>query len=63
MKVYVVMEYAVIEHEECERPMGVFSSIAKAEEAIAEYKKWSEDSRWYHEYNYYEYGVDQVWEQ
>ena len=63
MKVYVVMEYAVIEYEECERLMGVFSSKTKAKEAIATYEDWSKGSRWRHEYNYIECEVDQVWEQ
>lgn len=63
MKVYVVMEYAVIEYEECTRLMGVFSSEAKASEATAEYTKWYKDSRWRHEYNYIECEVDPVWEQ
>lgn len=63
MKVYVVIEHAVIEYEECERLMGVFSSKAKAKEAIAEYEVWAKDSRWRHEYSYGEYEVDQVWEQ
>jgi uncharacterized protein YfcZ (UPF0381/DUF406 family) len=44
MKVYIVMEYAVIEYEECTQVMGVFSSEDKAKEAIAEYTKWSKDS-------------------
>ena len=63
MKVYVVMEYAVIGYEEYHEVMGVFSSVDKAKEAIAEYEKGSKDSRWRHEYSYYEYEVDQVWEQ
>ena len=63
MKVYVVWEYAVIEYEECTRVMGVFSSEDKAKEAIKDYGEWSKDSRWRHEYNYYEYEVDQIWEQ
>ena len=63
MKVYVVMEYAVIGYEECHEIMCVCSSVNKAKEAIAEYTEWSKDSRGRHEYNYYEYEVDQIWEQ
>ena len=63
MKVYVVVEYAVIEYEECTRVMGVFSSEAKAKDAIKDYEEWSKDSSWRHEYNYEEYEVDQIWEQ
>lgn len=63
MKVYIVMEYAVIEYEECTQVMGVFSSEDKAKEAIAEYTEWSKDSKWRHEYSYIECEVDQVWEQ
>lgn len=63
MKVYVVMEYAVIEYEECIRVMGVFSDENKAKEAVKDYEKWSKDSHWRHEYNYYEYEVDKLWEQ
>jgi hypothetical protein len=62
MKVYVVMESAVIEYEEYERLMGVFSSEAKAKEAIAEYEEWSKDSKWRYEYTYIECEVDQIWE-
>ena len=63
MKVYVVVEFAVIEYEECTRVMGVFSSENKAKEAIKDYEEWSKDSRWRHEYSYEEYEVDQIWEQ
>ena len=62
MKVYVVVEFAVIEYEECTEVMGVFSSEAKAKEAIAEYENNTKGSRWRHEYNYFEYELDQVWE-
>ena len=63
MKVYIVMEYAVIEYEECHEVMCVCSSVDKAKDAIAEYAEWSKDSRGQHEYSYYEYEVDKVWEQ
>lgn len=63
MKVYVVMEYAVIAFEECTGVMSVFSSEAKAKEAIAEYEKHYKDSSWRHEFRYEEYEVDKVWEQ
>ena len=61
MKVYVVMEYAVIEYEECTRVMGVFSSVDKAAEAVVEYEKEAADSRWRHEYAYEEYELDSLW--
>ena len=63
MKVYVVVEYAVIEYEECTRVMGVFSSEDKAKEAVKDYEEWSKDSRWSYDYEYEEYEVDQIWEQ
>ena len=62
MKVYVVMESAVIAYEEYERLMGVFSSEAKANEAIEEYKLHVNDSCWRYEYYYVECEVDTVWE-
>ena len=34
MKVYIVMDYAVIEYEECTQVMGVFSSEDKAKEDL-----------------------------
>ncbi len=59
MKVYVVYEYAVIEHEECFRIMSVHSSEANAKEAIAGYeevaKQWKKCRA---EYSYEEYSVD-----
>jgi hypothetical protein len=63
MKIYVVMEHAVIGYDEYHDIMCVCSSVDKAKEAIAEYTEWSKDSRGRHEYNYYEYEVDQIWEQ
>lgn len=63
MKVYVVIEFAVIEREECTEVMGIFSSEVKAKKAIAEYEAWAKDAKWHHEYNYFEYEVDQIWEQ
>ena len=63
MKVYVVMEYAEIGYEIYHEIMCVCSSVNKAKEAIAEYTERSKDSRGRHEYNYYEYEVDQIWEQ
>ena len=62
MKVYIVMEYAVIEYEDCCRVMGVFSSVDKAAEAMAEYEKDTEDSRWRHEYFSEEYELDNLWQ-
>ncbi len=59
MKVFVVVEFADIEYEECKEVMGVFTSEVKAKEAIAEYEKWSKNSRWHHEYNYFEYELDE----
>lgn len=61
VKVYVVIEYADIEYEECVRVMGVFSSVEKAKSAIRAYEKWSADSKWHHEYDYEEYELDVVW--
>ena len=63
MKVYVVVEYAVIEYEEYTRVMGVFSDEDKAQAAIREYEKEAEDSFGYHEYDYEEHEVDKIWEQ
>lgn len=62
MKVYVVIEYANIEYEECVRVRGVFSSIEKAKSAIQAYEKQSAGSKWHHEYNYEEYELDAVWD-
>ena len=61
MKVYVVMEYAVIGYEEYHEIMCVCSSVDKAKAAIAEYAEGSKVLRGRREYNYYEYEVDQVW--
>lgn len=59
MKVYVVYEYEVIEHEECFRIMSVHSSEANAKEAIAHYeevaKQWEKSRA---EYHYEEYALD-----
>ena len=63
MKVYVVMEEATIAYEEYERLMGVFSTEAKANEAIEEYKRHVNDSCWRHEYYCVEREVDKIWEQ
>ena len=64
MKVYVVIEYAVIEYEEYTSVMGIFSSEAKAKEAITEYEAWfNKGSRGRREYSYEEYEVDKIWEQ
>lgn len=62
MKVYVVVEFAVIEHEECTEIMGVFSSIEKAEAAIKEYEEIAEGYKEHFEYNYEEFELDTVWE-
>jgi hypothetical protein len=62
MKVYIVYEYAVIEHEERVRNMGVFSSEDKAAEAVLEYEKWPADSSHHHEYQYEEFALDEIWE-
>ena len=61
MKVYVVVEFAVIEREECTEVMGVFSSEVKAKKAIAEYEEHTKDSYWHHEYSCQIYEIDQVW--
>lgn len=62
MKAYVVIEYAVIEYEESVRAVGVFSSVEKAEAAIAEYeedaKRWDDPF----EYHWEEFDMDKVWE-
>ena len=44
MKVYVVVEYAVVKYEEYTRVMGVFSDEDKAQAAVREYEKEAEDS-------------------
>ena len=61
MKVYVVYECAVIEHEECVRNMGVFSSEDKAKEAIEDYEDIAELYEEDFEYNYEEFDLDTVW--
>ncbi len=63
MKVYVVMETAVIAHEEYERLMGVFSTEAKANGAIEEYERRVNDSCWSYAYYSVEREVDELWEQ
>ena len=63
MKVYVVMEEATIAHEEYERLMGVFSTEAKANEAIEEYTRHINDSCWRYEYYLVAREVDKIWEQ
>lgn len=62
MKVYIVWECAVIEHEERVRNMGVFSSIEKAEAAIKEYEEIAEAYKEHFEYNYEEFELDTIWE-
>ena len=62
MKVYVVMEEATIAYEEYERLMGVFSTEAKANEAIEEYTRQVNDSCWRYEYYLIEREVDKLWE-
>ncbi len=62
MKVYVVIEYAVIEYEECVRAVGVFSSIEKAKAAIVEYEEDSKRWKARHEYHWEEFDIDKVWE-
>ena len=61
MTVYVVYERAVIEHEECIRPMGVFSSEDNAKEAIKEYEDIAEIYEEDFEYGYEEFRLDAVW--
>jgi hypothetical protein len=63
MKVYVVMESALVAGEECERLMGVFSSAAKANDAVEAYEKHVYNSCWHYEYYCIECEVDQLWEQ
>ena len=62
MKVYAVLEYSIIEYEECVKLAGIFSSIEKAEAAILEYEE--DAKRWDHhiEYYYEECELDKVWE-
>lgn len=61
MKVYVVYEHAVIEYEDCVRNMGVFSSEAKAKEAIEDYEDIAELYKEDYEYNYEEFELDTIW--
>lgn len=61
MKVYVVYECAIIEHEECVRNMGVFSSEDKAKAALKEYEEIAEAYKEHFEYNYEEFELDTVW--
>lgn len=61
MKVYVVYEYAVIEHEECVRNMGVFSSEEKAKEAIEDFEDIAKLYKESYEYNYEEFELDTIW--
>ena len=62
MKAYVVIELAIIEYEECFNVMGVFSSIEKAEEAIARYEEHYRDAPWHHEFYYEDYAIDEIWD-
>ena len=63
MKVYIVMEEATIAGEEYERLMGVFSTEAKANEAIEEYTRYVNDSGWHYEYYWVERKVDEMWQE
>lgn len=58
MKVYVVIEYAVIEYEECYNTMGVYSSKEKARTAIEEYKEVAKEWKHRTEYSYHEFELD-----
>lgn len=62
MKIYVVIEYTVIEYEECIQAVGVFSSIEKAEAAIKEYEEDAKGCENRYEYHWEEFKLDQVWE-
>ena len=62
MQVYVVWEYAIIEHEEYVRNMGVFSSVEKAKAAIKEYEEIAEGYKGHFEYCYEKFELDTVWE-
>ena len=60
MKVYVVYESAIVEHEEHTRIMEVFSSVDEAVEAVVEYETLYEDSSQHHEFYYRYYELDNM---
>lgn len=60
MKVYVVVEYASMGYEKYVDVMGVFSSEAKAMEAIAEYEEHTKDC-WNHDYSCQVYEMNRIW--
>lgn len=59
MKVYVVYEYAVIEYEEVERVMGVYSSKKKAKEKIKEFEDGTKNHKYRAEYGCKEFELDE----
>lgn len=61
MEIYVVMESAVIKYEEFERPMGVFSSEAKAQEAVEIYTQESKDVGDNYDYYYIKRELDKIY--
>lgn len=52
MEAYIVIECATIDYEEFNRPVGVFSSEPKAQEAVAVYTQKSKDSGENYDYYY-----------
>jgi hypothetical protein len=61
MEVYIVIECAIIAYEEFDRPMGVFSSEAKAQEAVEVYTQESKDSGKNYDYYYTKRELDKIY--
>lgn len=61
MEVYIVMECATIAYEEFDRPMGVFSSEVKAQEAVEVYTQESKDFGKNYNYYYIKRKLDKIY--
>ena len=57
MKVYVVTEYAIIEHEEYTQVVGVYPSEEIAREMIQKFNDIAHKKYGYHEYSYEDFEV------
>lgn len=62
MELYVIIQSAIIEYEECTNILAVCSSEAKAIEAIARYEDYYKDSPWSHTHYYETYTLDEIWD-
>ena len=61
MEIYIVMESAVIAYEEFERPVGAFSSEAKAQEAVEIYTQKSKESGKNYDYYHIKRELDKIY--